>query len=267
MWRTVPITIATATALAAAIAPATAAPPIPKPAHVVIVIEENHSYKQVNTQPYLTSLEKTGATFTNSHGITHPSEPNYLALWSGSTQGVHGDPCPVNLGNKPSLGGQINSIIYSEGLRAPGYLGCGGNGYARKHNPLADFTVTSNAAHNKPMTAFPKNFNQLAPVAVVVPNLGNDMHDGSVRTGDNWLKKHIAAYAAWAQKNNSVLIVTFDEDNGASGNQILTVITGQHIKPGRYPQPINHYNVLTTIEQAFGLPHLNKAAPITGIWK
>lgn len=263
------------TAVAAALLtiPLVAAAPAPppahaaKPAHVVIVVEENHSYKQTASQPYLSSLEKSGATFTNSHGIAHPSEPNYIALWSGSTHGVTNDRCPVNLGNQPSLGSQINTAAYSEGLPKAGSTVCNSGAYARKHNPAADFTATSNAAHNKPFTAFPKDFNQLPAVSLVVPNLNDDMHNGSVKTGDTWLKNHLSAYATWAKTHNSVLIVTFDEDNGTKANTILTVFTGQHIKPGRYPQRITHYNVLTTIEQLFGLPHLNSAAPITGIWK
>src|SRR5258708_36025068 len=67
---------------------------IPRPDHVVIVIEENHSYAEIigsANAPYINSLAAMGALFTNSFGVTHPSEPNYLALFSGSTQGVTDD--------------------------------------------------------------------------------------------------------------------------------------------------------------------------------
>src|SRR5689334_19461823 len=75
-------------------APAT---PLPRPDHVVIVIEENHGYDQIigaSAAPYINRLARQGALFTAAHGITHPSQPNYLALFSGSTQGVHDDSCP-----------------------------------------------------------------------------------------------------------------------------------------------------------------------------
>ena len=65
--------------------------PVPAPPrydHVVIVIEENHSAAQVMGRPYLSSLAARGTSFTAMYGITHPSQPNYLALFSGSTQGV-----------------------------------------------------------------------------------------------------------------------------------------------------------------------------------
>ena len=76
---------------------APAAAGLPRPDHVVVVIEENHGYSQIigsSSAPYINSLAKQGASFTQSFAVTHPSEPNYLALFSGSTQGVTDDSCP-----------------------------------------------------------------------------------------------------------------------------------------------------------------------------
>jgi len=72
----------------------TAAAPIPKPSHVVVVIEENHGYSQIigsSQAPYINTLATQGALFTKSYAISHPSQPNYLALFSGSTQGIIDD--------------------------------------------------------------------------------------------------------------------------------------------------------------------------------
>jgi acid phosphatase len=69
--------------------------------------------------------------------------------------------------------------------------------------------------------------------------------------------------------NNSLLIVTFDEDDNGSRNQIPTVFYGAHVRPGNYSEQINHYNVLATVEQMYGLPktgYAANAAPITDIW-
>src|SRR5438270_392857 len=74
---------------------------LPVPDHVVVVIEENHSYSSIignSMAPYINQLAKTGALFTNSYGIEHPSQPNYLQLFSGSNQGVVGDPGIAGLG-------------------------------------------------------------------------------------------------------------------------------------------------------------------------
>ena len=64
------------------------------PSHVVVVIEENHSYDQIignADAPFINKLAAEGALFTDAHAIRHPSQPNYLALFSGSTQGTTGD--------------------------------------------------------------------------------------------------------------------------------------------------------------------------------
>ena len=67
-------------------------PHLPRPDHIVMVIEENHSYSQIIDSPdapYINSLAARGAVFTQSFGVTYPSQPNYLALFSGSTQGIN----------------------------------------------------------------------------------------------------------------------------------------------------------------------------------
>src|SRR5438552_2665021 len=82
---------------------------LPRPDHIVIVIEENHSFSEIigNAQaPYINSLANQGALFTQSFAITHPSQPNYLALFSGSTQGIADNSCP-NSFSAPNLGGNL----------------------------------------------------------------------------------------------------------------------------------------------------------------
>jgi acid phosphatase len=79
----------------------------------------------------------------------------------------------------------------------------------------------------------------------------------------------MSRYANWAAANNSLLIITFDEDDNSANNQIATVIYGDHVKPGNYNEPISHYNVLSTVEQMYGLPPTGLAAnapAISDIW-
>jgi hypothetical protein len=65
------------------------------PSHIVIVIEENHGADQIVGNPNMPYLNKTliagGLLLTNSHGVQHPSQPNYLDLFSGSDQRVTND--------------------------------------------------------------------------------------------------------------------------------------------------------------------------------
>jgi hypothetical protein len=237
---------------------------------------ENHSFADVigsPAAPYITSLADHGADFTHSFAITHPSEPNYLALFSGSTQGVTSDACPETFGG-PNLAADLLAAGktfagYAEDLPTPGSRVCAAGNYARKHVPWTDFGNVP-AAVNQPFTRWPAgDYARLPAVSFVIPNLCDDMHDCPVAAGDAWLRAHLSGYASWAMTHDSLLIVTWDEDDGSAANQIPTIFAGQRVKPGRYPTPITHYAVLRTIEDAFGLPHDGAAAsaqPIAGIW-
>jgi len=246
---------------------------------VVILVEENKGYGTIASLPAFASLAAQGTLMTDSHGITHPSQPNYLALWSGSTHGVTDNTCPTDLGDAPNLGGQLLAAGltvagYMESMPSDGYLGCSSGTsphvYARKHNPVADFAATSGSATDRTFASWPSDYSQLPTVSIVTPDLCDDMHDCSPATGDQWLKDNLADYASWARTHNSLLIATFDEDDSAtSANHIYTVLVGEHVKAGSTSaQTINHYNVLHTVEAAYGLPQLGaSAAPISGIWK
>ena len=80
------------------------------------------------------------------------------------------------------------------------------------------------------------------------------MHDGTIAQADTWLATNLTRYANWAVANNSLLIVTWDEDDNGPSNQIPTMIYGANVRPGTYAEPISHYNVLSTIEEMYGLP-------------
>jgi len=255
---------------------ATAANGVPAPAHTVVVVLENHAYSQVvgsSSAPYLTSLAASGANFTQSFAITHPSEPNYVALFSGSTQGLTDDSCPhtyssANLGSE-LIGAGETFAGYSESMPSDGYTGCQSGQYYRKHNPWVDFTNVP-AASNLRFSDFPTDYANLPALSFVVPNICDDMHDCSVSTGDTWLKKNIDAYAQWAKANNSLLVITFDEDDDSHGNQIPTIFVGQHVKPGNYSEHVDHYRVLRTLEDAYGLPYAGNSStstPITDAWQ
>jgi phospholipase C len=248
---------------------------LPRPDHVVVVIEENKAYAQIignHDAPYINGLAARGMLLTRSYGVTHPSQPNYLALFSGSTRRITSDGCPLELeGDNLALvlrRAGLSFAVYSESLPAAGSAECVYGGYRRKHNPAADWAGL--AAVNLPFTAFPRDFTQLPTVSWVIPDQRNDMHDGSIAQGDAWLRENLDAYANWAMRHNSLLIVTWDEDNGSADNHIATILIGQMVKPGSSAQRVSHYHVLRTIEQMYRLPYLNestRAGPIVGVWR
>lgn len=250
------------------------------PDHVVVVMEENHAFSEIvgsSDAPYMNALAKQGASFTNSHAITHPSEPNYLALFSGSTGGLTSDACPVSY-TGPNLASELIAAKYSfggysENLPNVGFTGCrvpdGSDAlYARKHNPWVSFTNVP-ASVNMPWTSFPTDYRTLPTISFVVPNQMNDMHSGSVSQADSWLKNHLNGYVQWAKTHNSLLIVTWDEDDGSTNNQIPTFFVGPMVKTGQYNESINHYSVLCTLETLYGLPYAGESAhvsAITDVW-
>jgi phosphatidylinositol-3-phosphatase len=249
---------------------------VPAPLHTVLVVMENHGYGEIignPAAPFINGLARRGVLFTRSYAITHPSEPNYLALFSGSAHGVTDDSCP-HVFHAPNLASDLAAsgrsfTGYAEGLPGVGSTVCSSGAYARKHVPWVNFAAVP-ASASQPFSSFPAADPATLPtVSWVIPDLCHDMHDCSVRAGDAWLASHLGGYAAWAMTHRSLLIVTWDEDDGGAANHIATIFSGQFVRPGRYGKRITHYNVLATIEQAYHLRrdgHASTAAPITGIW-
>ncbi|GAA0917212.1 acid phosphatase [Virgisporangium aurantiacum] len=242
-------------------------PPSARPDHVLIVVMENKRYDAVighRFAPYVNELARRGANFTNAYGETHPSQPNYLALFSGSTQGVTDNRCGHAFRSVPNLGRQLvdaglGFAGYSEDLPAPGWTGCADRDYVRRHNPWVNFDNVP-AESNLPLRDFPTDYGRLPAVSFLIPGLCHDMHDCPKAEADAWLRHTLDGYATWAGTHNSVLILTFDEDNRTNGNHIPTVVVGEHVAPGDRHERIDHYSLLRTIEDWYGLPPLGHAA-------
>jgi phosphatidylinositol-3-phosphatase len=233
---------------------------LPRPDHTVIVIFENRSLSEINrtTAPFIWSLASRGALFTNSFAVTRPSQPNYFALFSGSTQGVRDD--AAHRIAKPTLVGSLREKHLT-------FLGYAERGSPRQHNPWESFAGAENVERD--FSQFPSDFSRLPTVSFVIPDLDHDMHNGTVAQGDTWLRRNLGAYAAWCARSNDLLILTFDEENHRKAlrswrrfkpkfvvdeaRRILTVFFGGRVEPGRYDERINQYDVLRTIEAMYGL--------------
>lgn len=270
----VPSLAATGRAAAAA---TRAAPAGPHGSQVTILLMENKDYDRVVGNPQAPYFNETlvpqGVLLRNSHAIGHPSEPNYLALFSGSTQGIHGDPCPVyftatNVASELSAGGKTFSG-YSESMPRDGYKGCYRGLYDRNHNPWVEFRNVPDS-DNLVYHGFPS---RVASLVWIVPNLCHDTHNCAVKVGDRWLSRNLPPIIAWDSKHDGLLILTWDEaaPDESGKNHIPTVLVGPMIRPGvRNAQNVDHYSVLRTIEKILGVPCIDedcKAPLITGIWR
>jgi phosphatidylinositol-3-phosphatase len=265
---------------------------LPRPDHVVLVVEENKAFSQIIGQtdpatgaPYINQLAAQGALFTNSFGIGHPSLNNYLDLYSGWDQGMpRDDSLPTVRFTTPNLGAGLLAKGfsfggYAESMPSVGFTGdffsdgSGQGNYSRISNPWVNWQESSAngipASANMPFTSFPSDYSQLPTVSMVTLNNLDGMHDGSITRGDQWLKDNLGGYVEWAKTHNSLFIVTWDEDDFTTVNQIPTIFVGPMIRPGEYGETINHHNVLRTIEDLYGLDYAGAsatAAPITDVF-
>ena len=266
------------------IAPAGAAvTPVPDFDHVFVLVFENKESGSVlgsSSAPTFNAYARRYASLTRYYGVTHPSLPNYLALVSGSTQGITND-CTSCVVDGKSLADTLEGAgrtwkTYAEGLPSPGYLGAGSGRYAKKHDPFAYFRSIANSparrANIVPLTQLGRDLRaqHLPDFALVVPDLCNSMHDCSVRVGDSWLRRTAAPLL---RLPNTVVFVVFDEGSSSvrGGGHTAALALGTAVRPGaRFVRPTGHYGLLRTIEDAWGLPRLGRsagAAPVTAIWR
>ena len=230
---------------------------------------ENHSYSEIigsSSAPYLNSLANACGLATNYVAVTHPSLPNYIAATSGNTQGVADDnppsSHPLSVASIFQQAGSAGS--YQEDMPSNCALTSSGR-YAVKHNPEAYYTNirTACARDNVPMgtttsgaflTAL--NSGTLPKFSFVTPNLCNDTHDCSIATGDSWLKSWVAKITASPAYTGggTVLVITYDEDDGSASNHIPTVVVSPYTRPGtKSSAAFNHYSLLRTTEQLLGI--------------
>jgi hypothetical protein len=279
----------------------------PRPDHIVILIEENEPNTWVvgdhsalgNPQTYAPNInelasDSMSAVFTGFYAQTHPSQPNYLYMFSGDAQGSTSDNVPVNYPfTTPNLAYQLLSQgltfkTYSEDLP---YVGAQdttstapGTSYARKHNPVANWQGTGvnqvPDSLSQPFNGLPADYSQLPTVSYVVPNEDSDMHNEAgipgISSGDTWFCEHLECYNQrsfmdWVRTHNTLFILTFDEDNGFYENNIPTIFFGPMVQGGSYTQSVNLLSLLGMIEDMYGLGYATNAAgtapPINFCWK
>ena len=262
---------------------ATASAPVPVFDHVVVIVFENKEATSIfgnRSAPTFNTYARRYAKLMRYYGVTHPSLPNYLALVSGSTQGITTD-CTDCAVDAQSLADTIEASgrtwkTYAEGLPAPGFLGAFAGRYAKKHNPFAYFrnvaTDPARRARLVPLTRLVPDLRagSLPSFSLVVPDLCHSMHDCPVSVGDAWLRSHVVMFLKLPK---TVVFVVFDEGSSSvgGGGHTAALALGTAVRRGsRFTGVTGHYGLLRTIEQAWGLPRLGQSArvgPVTGIWR
>jgi hypothetical protein len=258
---------------------------VPAFEHVLVVVMENKDQASVlgsKQAPQFNSLAARYAVLSGYRGVAHPSLPNYLALVSGSTHGIHDD-CTSCLVSARNLADTLERSgrswkTYAEGLPRAGFTGPYAGRYAKKHDPFLYFRdVLASPARRRrvvPLKQLARDLaaNRLPSFSLVVPDLCHDMHDCSVATGDAWLGRFLKPLLASPKLAQSVVFVVFDEPEGSSPatGKVPALALGPLVIPGSVSTArTSHYGLLRTIEDAWGLPRLGHSAgapAIAGIW-
>ena len=241
---------------------------------------ENREYEEVlgnPAAPYFNHLVERGAVATNFYGVTHPSLPNYLALLAGDTFGI-AENCSDCVVYGPNLATQLSRAgiswrAYMESMPSPCFTGSSSGRYAKRHNPFAYFPS---------VMALPRRCHRIVPETRLVadldrhrlprfvwftPDLCHDGHDCEFDAVD-WHLWLLLPRVIHQLGPRGLLVVTFDEgisDSGCcgarGGGRIPTVLVGPGVPHGRQiRRPANHYSLLASIEDYFGLPRLRNAA-------
>jgi phosphatidylinositol-3-phosphatase len=246
----------------------------PQSKHIVLVVEENHSFDAVITKggmPYLKSLAEKYTLLTNYYGNHHPSIGNYFTMTTGQTISTNdGYKGTVPYDNLISQLVAANKTwkAYGDSLPEPGYVGGNQRPYVKKHFPVAYFeNVRNDPAQRKNLVAAEQFItdlrnNELPDFSMLIPNMDHDAHDGSLKEADNWLKQYIEPLLASPDfQKDGILIITFDEsdkndpDNG--GGHITTVVIGPLVKENfTDPTFYQHESLFATLEETLGLPRL-----------
>jgi acid phosphatase len=250
---------------------------VPVSTHVFLVVEENHSLKDVignTSMPYLNSLANKYGLALQYYANTHPSIGNYFMMTTGQII-TNNDAFCGRVSNDNIVRHLITAgktwKSYAESLPSQGYTGCNTGLYLKRHNPFSYFTDVVNSGEKLnlvPFAEFSKDLanNRLPEYSFIVPNVLDDAHNGTLAQADSWLKKNIGPLIASALfKKNGILIIVFDEaetsDRQGGGGHVAALIIGPKVLSGhRSSVHYQHQNTLKTLMQALGLTSFPGAA-------
>lgn len=272
---------------------------LPAFSHVFLFVFENKSAETIlgnRHPPTFNKLAQEGALALNSHGVTHPSLPNYVAMIAGTDFGTHSDN-PSQKFYGPTLPEALEKAGltwkgYFQSIPAVGFRGSYGGTfwvYVKRHNPFMLFPALADdpawAANSVPLGQLPGDLSSgRAPnFALIVPDVCHDMHcnvncfnkEALFNRADAFLAEWVNAIRrspAWDEK--VAIIITFDEaeasDTRSGGGRIPTIVLTKTGPQGFQSETFyNHYSLLRTLTDAWGLAPIGnpaKATPMTELF-
>jgi hypothetical protein len=229
---------------------------------VFIVVMENTGLARAMRSKTIAALAGRSLTATGYHAVARPSLPNYLAMTSGSTWDIT-DNSYYSLPNT-GIGAQLTAAgiswrAYMEGMTKAGCM-YSPYPYALKHNPFAYFggACPENVV---PFEALDADLAGATPQFVwVTPGLCHDGHDCPIEEAAAWLDAlvgKITSSRAFAERG--ILLIAWDEGDGGDANLVPFLALTSDGRDGQITAAHDHYSLLATIEDLFGLPRLGAA--------
>jgi acid phosphatase len=253
--------------------------------HVVLLLEENHSYSSVigsSSMPYLNSLVSQYGLATDYYANTHPSIGNYFMLTTGqiiTNNDAYNKTVTVDNMVRHFISGAKTWKAYAESLPSVGYTGWDVYPYVKHHNPFAYFSDVVNSSTEKdnlvPFSQFSSDLKngQLPQFGYVLPNMLDDAHDGSLKTADDWLNTNIAPLISNSSfQKSGLLIVVFDESTTSDtqhggGHVAMLVISPSAKKDYKSSTFYQHQSTCRLVLQGLGMssfPSSCSSAPQMG---
>jgi hypothetical protein len=250
--------------------------PTPRFNHVYVIVLENHDLSAVigdPDAPYLNSLATRYGLATEYSAVAIPSQPNYIALFGGSTRGIadneNHDLTGPNLADELEANGHTWRV-FAQNVPTGCFTGAVASGgpdgagtYARKHEPAISFTnISTNPARCANITDFSHFDPAAADFEMIIPNLCNDMHDCSVAVGDHFMAGFVPQILdSPAFQQGSALFITFDEGTTSRGDQhVATIVIGPGVPAGMKSSIAHtHYSLLRSIEDTWGMGCLDES--------
>lgn len=205
---------------------------------IFIIILENHGWSQVQGCQFVDWFTKNGVVFNNWSAATHPSGPNYRALFSGNYWSNN----EFDNVHRPNIGDLVKcTTVFFRGVPAD------------RHNPFLDMQSSMNIARASIIDA---PVDQAKGIYYFGMDDNNDAHNGDLNGADHNAMDAINLVVSTRKDNNYLIFLTFDEAFGLEwvNNHVFT---GMYMpgmtRPSVIHSPVNHYNFARNLYQNWGM--------------
>jgi len=234
---------------------------------IIIFFFENHSYDEVAEDPTFNMFFKLGNNLLNYYAVTHPSQPNYWCALAGDHFDKNTDDNVdlnytnlIDLFDTKKITWKAYQQDYPENCNPSHNI----SKYYRKHNPFISFdNIRNNATRcanivNAKQLDIDLKAGTLPQYSFFTPNIDNDAHNTNISFAGAWLDSYLTPRLPLFPRN-TLFLLTWDEDDYSEDNHIFTVLFGTMIQPSTSNSTLyNHYSLLRTVEDNWGLGNLGR---------